>query len=49
MGKTTLAKTLARLLGLSFNRVQFTSDLLPSDLLGFSLFSEKTGQMGHSR
>lgn len=45
MGKTTLAKTLARLLGLSFNRVQFTSDLLPSDLLGFSLFSEKTGQM----
>lgn len=35
MGKTTLAKTMAILSGLDFNRIQFTSDLLPSDILGF--------------
>ena len=35
MGKTTLVKTVARLLGLHFNRIQFTSDLLPADILGF--------------
>jgi MoxR-like ATPase len=45
MGKTTLAKTLARLLGLQFSRVQFTNDLLPADLLGFSLFSENEKRM----
>ncbi|MEC9406915.1 MAG: AAA family ATPase [Abyssibacter sp.] len=38
MGKTTLAHTLARLLGLNFSRVQFTSDLLPADILGVSVF-----------
>ena len=38
MGKTTLAHVLARLLGLQFSRIQFTSDLLPADILGTSVF-----------
>lgn len=38
VGKTTLAHTLAKVLGLSFNRLQFTSDLLPGDVLGVSIF-----------
>lgn len=38
VGKTTLALALARTLGLQFSRVQFTSDLLPSDLLGVSVY-----------
>ncbi len=38
MGKTTLAQGLARVLGLSFNRIQFTSDLLPADVLGVSVY-----------
>jgi len=43
MGKTTLAHALARVLGLQFNRVQFTSDLLPSDILGVSVFDKSAG------
>jgi len=42
-GKTLLARALARCLGGDFNRVQFTPDLLPSDLLGTSVLSPKTG------
>src|ERR1700745_475685 len=38
VGKTTLAQVLARLLGLDFQRIQFTSDLLPADILGVSVF-----------
>ena len=38
VGKTTLAQALARTLGLEFSRVQFTADLLPSDLLGVSVY-----------
>ncbi|HEY8085015.1 MAG TPA: MoxR family ATPase [Methylophilaceae bacterium] len=38
MGKTTLAHTLAQVLGLAFRRVQFTSDLLPADILGVSVY-----------
>ena len=38
MGKTTLAHGLARTLGLTFRRIQFTSDLLPADLLGVSIY-----------
>ena len=38
MGKTTLAHTLAQVLGLQFQRVQFTSDLLPADVLGVSVY-----------
>ncbi|WP_348732060.1 MoxR family ATPase [Rheinheimera texasensis] len=42
MGKTTLAHALAQSLGLSYRRVQFTSDLLPADLTGFNLFDART-------
>lgn len=38
MGKTTLSSALARVLGLEYKRVQFTSDLLPADILGVSIF-----------
>lgn len=43
MGKTTLAHAIANHLGLSFNRVQFTSDILPADILGISLYKTDTG------
>ncbi len=43
VGKTTLAHTLARLLGLSFQRIQFTSDMLPADILGISVFDRDGG------
>jgi len=39
MGKTTLAESLARGLGLNYRRVQFTSDMLPTDIIGFSMFN----------
>jgi MoxR-like ATPase len=42
VGKTTLAHALARLVGLQFQRIQFTSDLLPADLLGVSVFDRDT-------
>lgn len=42
VGKTTLAHTLARVLGLQFTRIQFTADLLPADILGVSIFEAKT-------
>src|SRR3989454_7330340 len=42
IGKTTLAKALARSLGCSFQRIQFTPDLLPSDITGTSIFNQKT-------
>lgn len=44
MGKTTLAQGLAKVLGLKYTRVQFTSDLLPSDLIGASIFEPNTGE-----
>ncbi|MDB2705785.1 MoxR family ATPase [Pseudomonadota bacterium] len=44
VGKTTLAQTLANTLGLSFQRIQFTSDMLPADILGVSIFDRKTNQ-----
>ena len=40
MGKTTLSHALANVLGLSYNRIQFTSDLLPADILGVSVFDQ---------
>ena len=43
VGKTTLAATLSRVLGLSFQRVQFTPDVLPSDLVGFSMYEKNSG------
>src|SRR5262245_12278763 len=42
VGKTTLARALARSLGGTFRRIQFTSDLLPSDIVGVSVYSEET-------
>ncbi len=42
VGKTTLAHSLANALGLSFQRVQFTSDMLPADILGVSVFDRET-------
>ncbi|MDA8485824.1 MoxR family ATPase [Pseudomonas resinovorans] len=44
MGKTTLGHALAKVLGLSFQRIQFTSDLLPGDILGTSVFDKDSGQ-----
>ncbi|MDP1932263.1 MAG: AAA family ATPase, partial [Gammaproteobacteria bacterium] len=44
MGKTTLAHALARVFGLDFNRIQFTSDLLPADILGVSIFEQQSGR-----
>lgn len=43
VGKTMLAKSLARSTGCSFSRIQFTPDLLPSDIMGISIFNQKTG------
>jgi MoxR-like ATPase len=42
MGKTTLSHTLAQVLGLEFHRVQFTSDLLPADILGVSVYDRNS-------
>jgi MoxR-like ATPase len=42
MGKTTLAHTLAQVLGLNFRRTQFTSDLLPADIIGVSVYDRAT-------
>ena len=43
VGKTTLAVALSRAVGLSFRRVQFTPDVLPSDLTGFSMYDKNSG------
>lgn len=43
MGKTILSNALARVLGLDYQRVQFTSDLLPADVLGVSIFDRQAG------
>ncbi len=44
IGKTTLANSLARALELSFQRIQFTSDLLPSDVIGLSMFNQRSSE-----
>lgn len=43
VGKTTLAVALSRALGLTFRRIQFTPDVLPSDIVGFSIYDRETG------
>jgi len=43
VGKTTLAKHLSQVLGLDFGRIQFTSDMLPSDILGINYYNQKEG------
>lgn len=44
LGKTTLANAIAQVLGLTFSRIQFTSDMLPSDVLGVSIFQRETSE-----
>lgn len=44
VGKTTLATAFARTLDMKYNRVQFTPDVLPSDIMGFSMYNAKTGE-----
>jgi len=44
VGKTTLAKSMAQVLGLDFNRIQFTNDILPADILGGSIYSATDGK-----
>lgn len=44
MGKTTLAQVLSKTLGLSYQRTQFTSDLMPSDVIGISIFEQASNQ-----
>jgi MoxR-like ATPase len=44
VGKTTLARAVARALGVTFRRIQFTSDLLPSDIVGVSIYDQETGR-----
>ena len=44
LGKTMLAQTLAHVLGLSYRRIQFTSDLLPADIVGVSVFRQSKGE-----
>ena len=44
LGKTMLAQSLARTLGLTFRRIQFTSDLLPADIIGVSVFRQNSGE-----
>jgi MoxR-like ATPase len=44
LGKTLIAKSLARSIGGAFKRVQFTPDLLPADITGFNVYSQQTGQ-----
>lgn len=45
MGKTTLSHALARTMGLSYQRIQFTNDLLPADVLGFSMYDKEAGKL----
>lgn len=49
IGKTTLAFAMAKSVSLSFNRIQFTPDILPSDITGFSVFNPKTGEFDFRR
>ena len=49
IGKTTIAQSIARSLDCSFNRVQFTSDMLPSDILGVSILDPKSNSFEFRR
>jgi MoxR-like ATPase len=45
MGKTTLSHALAKALGLTYQRIQFTNDLLPADVLGYSMYDKEAGTL----
>ncbi|MDX1818440.1 MAG: AAA family ATPase [Marinobacter sp.] len=45
MGKTTLSHALARIMGLTYQRIQFTNDLLPADVLGYSMYDKQAGRL----
>lgn len=47
VGKTTLALSFAKTIGLSYRRVQFTPDVLPGDILGFSVYNKETGELDY--
>lgn len=49
VGKTTLALAFSRVMGLNYGRVQFTPDVLPSDITGFSIYDNKTGSMRYQQ
>lgn len=49
VGKTTMALAFSRALGLDYNRVQFTPDVLPSDITGYSIYDKNTGKMSYQR
>src|SRR5215510_14273273 len=49
VGKTTLAQALARSFNCSFHRIQFTSDLLPSDVIGISIYNQAEGRFEYRR
>lgn len=48
-GKTTLVKALSRALGCDFRRIQFTPDLMPSDITGMTIYDQKSGDFRHVR
>ena len=45
MGKTTLSHALAKIMGLTYQRIQFTNDLLPADVLGYSMYDKEAGSL----
>lgn len=47
VGKTTLAVALGKTLGMKYNRIQFTPDVLPSDIVGFSIYNKATNQFDY--
>ena len=49
VGKTTMAVSISRALGLEYNRVQFTPDVLPSDITGYSIYDRNTGAMNYQK
>ena len=49
VGKTTLALSFARVLGLETRRVQFTPDTLPSDIIGFSVYDQRSGELSYKK
>ena len=49
VGKTTMALAFSKTMGLSCNRVQFTPDVLPSDVTGYSVLNQKTGELSYQR